>query len=398
MAQAGAHPLDHHDEPHNDIIYPAAIPFLIVHLVCFAAIWTGITTEALIIGAVLYVVRMWAITAAFHRYFSHRSYKTSRAFQFVLAFLGQTCAQRGVIWWAAIHRHHHLHSDTVHDVHSPRHTGFWFSHVGWIFSPPKAEADYSTVTDLTRYPELRWLDRHPYVPATLLGIGVFLLAGWPGLIVGFFWSTVLVYHGSFVINSLAHVVGNQRYVTGDDSRNNWWLALITLGEGWHNNHHHYQSSTRQGFRWYEIDITYYVLKMLSWTGLVWDLRAPPPEVVANETRLGTKVVESVARQVALSFSIDRLTEQATEAWAKTPSLQEIRGHMHDASERARARVGVWAEQIPDFPTREDVEQRIREMFADTPSLEEIAARAREMIVETIEHAILSQHGPEPGLA
>lgn len=398
MAQAGAHPLDHHDEPHNDIIYPAAIPFLIVHLVCFAAIWTGITTEALIIGAVLYLVRMWAITAAFHRYFSHRSYKTSRAFQFVLAFLGQTCAQRGVIWWAAIHRHHHLHSDTVHDVHSPRHTGFWFSHVGWIFSPPKAEADYSTVTDLTRYPELRWLDRHPYFPATLLGIGVFLLAGWPGLIVGFFWSTVLVYHGSFVINSLAHVVGNQRYVTGDDSRNNWWLALITLGEGWHNNHHHYQSSTRQGFRWYEIDITYYVLKMLSWVGLVWDLRAPPPEVVANETRLGTKVVESVARQVALSFSIDRLTEQATEAWAKTPSLHEIREHMHDAGERARARVGVWAEQVPDFPTREDVEQRIREMFADTPSLEEIAARAREMIVETIEHAIMNQQGLEPGMA
>ncbi len=396
MPQKETHSHDHH-EPHNDVIYPAAIPFVIVHLVCFAAIWTGVTRGALVIAAVLYIVRMWAITAGFHRYFSHRSYKTSRAFQFVLAFLGQTSAQRGGVWWAAVHRHHHRHSDTVHDVHSPRHSGFWFSHVGWIFSPTKSRPDYSTVADLMRYPELRLLNRVPYLPATLLGIGVFLFAGWPGLIVGFFWSTVAVYHGTFAINSLAHVVGNQRYVTGDDSRNNWWLAIITLGEGWHNNHHHYQSSTRQGFRWYEVDFTYYVLKMLSWTGLVWDLRAPPPEVVANESRLGKKVVESVARQVAFSFSIERLTEQAAEAWARTPKLQEIRDHVHDAGERARLRTAVWSEQIPDFPTRDDLEERIREMFADTPSLEEISARARELIVEAIEHR-LEGLGPTPGMA
>jgi stearoyl-CoA desaturase (delta-9 desaturase) len=342
-------------------------------------------------------VRMWAITGGFHRYFSHRSYKTSRAFQFVIAFLGQTAAQRGALWWAAIHRHHHLYSDTVHDIHSPRHTGFWFSHMGWIFSPPKAEANYESIPDLTRYPELRWLDRHPYLPAVFLGVLVFLLAGWPGLIVGFFWSTVVLYHGVFAINSLAHVVGEQRYVTGDDSRNNWWLALITLGEGWHNNHHHYQSSTRQGFRWYEVDATFYALKALSWVGLVWDLRAPPPEIVANERRLGSKVVESVARQVALSFSIERLTEQAADAWARTPNLQEIRDQMHDAGGRARARVTLWSEQVPEFPSREDVEQRIHEMFAESPSLEEITSRTRELIVEAIEHRILGG-GHTPGMA
>jgi stearoyl-CoA desaturase (Delta-9 desaturase) len=182
----------------------------------------------------------------------------------VIAFLGQTSAQRGVIWWAAVHRHHHLHSDTEHDVHSPRHHGFLYSHVGWIFNPTNWKPDYGSVKDLTSYPELVWLDRLHYLPGILLGFGSGLWGGWAMLVVGFFWSTVALYHGTFFINSLAHVHGSQRYLTGDDSRNNFWLALITLGEGWHNNHHHYQSSTRQGFHWWEIDISYYVLKAMSW--------------------------------------------------------------------------------------------------------------------------------------
>ena len=227
----------HHDEPHDDIVYPEAIPFVLVHLVCLAAIWTGVPTTALVMAAVLYVVRMWGLTAGYHRYFSHRSYKTSRAFQFFMALVAQTSAQRGVLWWSATHRHHHLHSDTPQDVHSPRHMGFFYSHVGWIFSPRRNKADYSTVKDLSRYPELVWLDEHPYLPAVALAVLTFVIGGWPGLIVGFFWSTVVLYHCAFFINSMAHVIGKQRYVTGDDSRNNWWLALITLGEGWHNNHH-----------------------------------------------------------------------------------------------------------------------------------------------------------------
>src|SRR5690606_29632554 len=263
-------------EFHDDIIYPATLPFVLVHLACFAAIWTGVTAEALVLCVVLYVVRMVGVTAGYHRYFSHRSFKTSRVGQFLLALLAQSSAQRGVLWWAAIHRPHHLHSDTELDVHSPRHHGFLYSHVGWIFARRNDEVDYSTVPDLTRYPELVWLERHPYIVAAALAVGCFLLAGWPGLVVGFFWSTVLLYHGTFMINSLAHVHGTQRYLTGDDSRNNWWLALITLGEGWHNNHHAYQRSTRQGFRWWEIDPTYYVLRVLSWFRIVWDLGEPPP--------------------------------------------------------------------------------------------------------------------------
>jgi stearoyl-CoA desaturase (delta-9 desaturase) len=205
---------------------------VIVHLSILGIFWTGVTTTAVVMCVVLYLVRMWALTGGFHRYFSHRSYKTSRVFQFLLAFLAQTSAQRGVLWWSAIHRHHHRHSDTPEDVHSPKHAGFWFSHIGWIFHRRKGEADYSTVQDLAQYPELRLLDKHPYVPAFLLGVGCYLFAGWSGLFVGFLLCSVILYHAGFSICSLAHVGGKQRFVTGDESRNNWWLAIIAVGEGW----------------------------------------------------------------------------------------------------------------------------------------------------------------------
>ncbi|MEX0837637.1 MAG: fatty acid desaturase, partial [Gemmatimonadota bacterium] len=224
--------MSHSHAPHDDIVYPATIPFILVHLACLGAIWTGVTWTAVWVAVALYVIRMWGITAGYHRYFSHRSYKTSRVMQFIIAFIGQTSAQRGVIWWSAVHRHHHLYSDTEQDVHSPRHQGFLYSHVGWIFNHNNWKPDYGTVKDLTKYPELVWLNKINYIPAILLGVALFLWGGWGMLVVGFFWSTVAVYHGTFFINSLAHVHGSQRYLTGDDSRNNFWLALITLGEGW----------------------------------------------------------------------------------------------------------------------------------------------------------------------
>ncbi len=179
--------------------------------------------------------------------------------------MSQSTAQKSVLWWAAKHRHHHLHSDTAEDVHSPRHKGFIYSHVGWIFSRKHDKADLTKVADLARYPELMWLHKYEVVPAVVLAVLCFLVAGWPGLVVGFLWSTVLVYHGTFCINSLAHVRGSKRYVTGDDSRNNLLLAIFTMGEGWHNNHHAYQGSVRQGFKWWELDPTYYLLRALSWT-------------------------------------------------------------------------------------------------------------------------------------
>ena len=247
-------------DPHDDIVYPSAFSFIVVHVCCLGAIFTGITLEAIVVGIVLYWVRIFAIGAGYHRYFSHRSYSTSRAFQFVLAFMAQTTAQKSVLWWAAKHRHHHLHSDTAHDVHSPRHTGFLYSHMGWIFSRRHDNADLVKVADFARYPELMWLHRFELLPAVVAGHGLL-----PGRRLARPGGRLLlehgaVYHATFCINSLAHVHGRKRYVTGDDSRNNWLLALFTMGEGWHNNHHAYQSSVRQGFRWWEIDPTFYILK------------------------------------------------------------------------------------------------------------------------------------------
>src|SRR3954454_3883451 len=288
-------PATHSELPHgDDILYPDAVPFILVHLACFGAIWTGVTGTAVGIAIALYLLRMFAIGAGSHRYFSHRAYSTSRVFQFILALLAQSTAQKSVLWWAAKHRHHHRHSDTEHDVHSPRHKGFLYAHLGWIFTRQHDRADLAKVADLTRYPELMWLHQHELLPAIMLAVLTFLIGGWSGLVVGFCWSTVAVYHGTFCINSLAHVHGSTRYVTGDDSRNNWLLALFTMGEGWHNNHHAYQASARQGFRWWEIDATFYVLKALSWIGIVWGLKSPPVSVIRNEQRLGIKVIEKAA--------------------------------------------------------------------------------------------------------
>jgi stearoyl-CoA desaturase (Delta-9 desaturase) len=381
-----------HPEEHNDIVYPDAIPFILVHLAAIGVFWSGFTATSVVMCIGFYFLRMWALTAGFHRYFSHRTYKTSRVFQFFLAFLGQTSAQRGVLWWSAIHRHHHRHSDTPLDAHSPVHNGFWFSHVGWIFSPQKNQADYSTVEDLSKYPELRFIDRHAYWPAGILGVICYLIDGWSGFFVGFVLSTVLLYHGVFSINSLAHVVGKKRYLTADESRNNWWLALITMGEGWHNNHHHYQSSTRQGFFWWEVDFSYYVLKVLSWFGLVWDLREPPPQVVLGEARLGRKVIERVAEDVAAAYPTEPLLARIQEAW---PSIDELR----DQARRKQGELvaSLQAMELPHIPSleelREQILARMSDRYRNSPSLDDIALRVRELILIRLTEGLQMEPNP-----
>jgi len=262
-----------------------ALPFLSLHVACLAVFVTSVHTVDWIMCAVLYFVRMFGITAGYHRYFAHRSYKTSRPFQFVLAWIGGSALQKGPLWWAAHHRLHHKHSDTDEDPHSPVIYTFWKAHVGWLFERKNDVTHWRMVRDFKRYPELLWLNRNHWVPGIVLAAACWLVSffvtgsGWGGLMVGFLLSTVILYHGTFLINSLAHVLGSRRYATADDSRNNFALAVITLGEGWHNNHHNYQSAARQGFFWWEIDVSYYTLKALSWTGLVWDLRQPPKRML-----------------------------------------------------------------------------------------------------------------------
>src|SRR3954470_3030359 len=368
------------DDHHDDIMYPSALPFLLVHLGCFAAIWTGITWQAVAICASLYVVRLFAIGAGYHRYFSHRAFATGRVFQFILAWLAQSTAQKSVLWWAAKHRHHHLHSDTEDDVHSPRHRGFLYSHLGWIFYREHDGTDLVKVGDFAAYPELMWLHRLELLPAVTLAALCFLVGGWSGLVVGFLWSTVLVYHATFCINSLAHVHGRKRYVTGDDSRNNWWLAFFTMGEGWHNNHHAYQSSVRQGFRWWEIDLSFYALKALSFAGVVWDLKTPPAEVLRNEQRLGSRVVNRAAEELAARFNPERIA-LAISAALHASELSTLREALDSARHQA---ADVLASLHPGrIPARDELLAQAQAMFARTRSLDEIVDRAHQLLLGAV---------------
>jgi stearoyl-CoA desaturase (Delta-9 desaturase) len=381
-------PLDDRDQapsaasghPYSDIIYPSAVPFVLVHLACFAAFWTGVTWQALAICIGLYWLRIFAIGAGYHRYFSHRAFSTGRVFQFILAAVAQSTTQKSVLWWAANHRHHHLYSDTEHDVHSPRHTGFLYSHLGWIFSSRHDKTDFTKIADFARYPELMWLHRLEQAPSIALAILCWLVGGWPGLVVGFFWSTVLVYHGTFCINSLAHVHGRQRYVTGDDSRNNWFLAFFTMGEGWHNNHHAYQSSVRQGFRWWEADATFYLLTALSWLGIVHGLKTPPGAILRNEQRLGSRVIDRAARQLADTFNADRITAVITAAIGsgRLAALQEQLSATQLRTADVLANL-----HLPHLPTRQEILAQAMAMYARTPSMEAIVDRAHALVLETI---------------
>jgi stearoyl-CoA desaturase (delta-9 desaturase) len=253
----------------------------VIHLFTAYAFWRGVTWRLALLAFAMYWLRMFGITAGYHRYFSHRAFKTSRAFQFLLALLGVTATQKGPIWWSATHRHHHKHSDQEDDVHSPERRGFWYSHVFWWLNRDHENANTSLVPDLTRYPELRWLDKYHLVGPAILLAATWAIGGLDGALWGYVVSTCVLIHATFTINSLAHVFGSRRYATTDTSRNNVFLALLTMGEGWHNNHHHYMSSARQGFFWWEVDVSYYIIRVLEKIGLVWDVRGVPEHALTR---------------------------------------------------------------------------------------------------------------------
>ncbi len=283
------------DDPRADRIdWLRAAPFAAMHLACLGAVQVGVSPVALAAAGMLDAVRMFAITGFYHRYFSHRTFQTSRTVQFVFAVIGASCVQRGPLWWAAHHRHHHRHADTALDPHSPGVHGFAWSHVGWFLTPRNFRTDVSRVPDLVKYPELRWLDRFDIAVPVALAVGLYALgvvlhhvapqlrtSGGQMLVWGFFISTVVLFHATVTINSLAHRFGKRRFETRDDSRNNLWLALLTFGEGWHNNHHFFPGSSRQGFRWWEVDLTWYGLKLMAMLGLVHGLKPVPAWVLAR---------------------------------------------------------------------------------------------------------------------
>ncbi len=280
----------------HQINWLRCMPFLVVHLACLGVIWTGWSATALLVCLGFFWLRMFAVTAFYHRLFSHRSYKTTRSWQFVFAVLGNSACQRGPLWWASHHRKHHKYSDKEQDLHSPVAHGFWFSHVGWFMSEAGFKTDYSIVKDLARYPELRFLNRFDILVPAIFAVLIYVLGeaigsywpqtgtnGWQMLVWGFFISTTFLFHATFTINSLGHVWGSRRFKTKDHSRNNPWLAFLTLGEGWHNNHHRFAVSARQGFYWWEIDISYYILKILAFIGVVSDLNPVPVRILKEGT-------------------------------------------------------------------------------------------------------------------
>ena len=273
--------------------YLAIIQFVFLHAGCLLVFWTGISWIALVTCLGFYCLRIFAISAGYHRYFAHRSYKTGRVFQFLLALFGSLSHQKGPLWWAAHHRYHHAHSDRKDDIHSPGQHGFWWAHCFWIFSMAYRRADQRLVSTFTTYRELRLLDRFYALPPLAAAALIFFLGytlqhikpelntsgpqllGW-----GFFVSTVLVHHAVYSANSIGHLFGSRRFESSDQSRNNIFVALLTFGDGWHNNHHFYPRSARHGFYWWEVDLTLYILKALSYLGIVWDLHTPPTRVFA----------------------------------------------------------------------------------------------------------------------
>jgi len=340
----------------------AVLGFALVHVLALGVFFVGFSWTGLALCLGSYYLRMFAITAGFHRYFSHRTYHLSRVSQFLLAFLGQTSAQKGVLWWASNHRHHHRYSDRPEDIHSPIQRGFWWAHMGWILSEDYQETDLSRVPDLAKYPELRWLDRHQFVPTIVYAVALYLAFGWTGLFWGYFLSTTILWHGTFTINSLMHLIGRRAYATTEDSRNNFFFALITMGEGWHNNHHWAPGSAAQGFRWWQIDPSYYVLWVLERVRLVRDLHRPPAnwreaahEAVRSgraftSARLHTQVQALTRRWAELGASVritahDALVELESARTGATARLERLHEEAAEAGHRAGRRLDAIHHEI-----------------------------------------------------
>lgn len=219
------------------------------------------------------------ITVGFHRYFSHRAFKTSRVFQFLLGCAGCTALQKGPLWWAIHHRLHHRHSDQPEDPHSPVVDGFLHGHCGWLFTQDLMTPDQRIVHDFAKYPELVWLDRLWLIPGLAMAALCFAIGGWSGVVIGYCMCVAFIFQVTFAVNSIGHLYGQQRFETGEGSRNNFVLGYLAMGDGWHNNHHRAPTSARHGFAWYELDMSYLTIQIMRRLGIVWDVKQPPANLL-----------------------------------------------------------------------------------------------------------------------
>ena len=375
--------------PDRSVRFSAAFGFLLVHVLALGVFVVGFSWAGVALCVGSYYVRMFGITAGFHRYFAHRAYRLGRLPQFLLAFLAQTSAQKGVLWWAGLHRHHHKWSDTPKDIHSPLQDGFFWSHIGWILSGKYDETDFSLIPDFAKFPELRWLNRNQYAPVMLYAAATWLVFGWTGLFWGFFLSTALLWHGTFAINSLMHVFGKRAFPTRDTSRNSFLLALATMGEGWHNNHHYYPSSAAQGFRWWQVDPTFTLLWILERAGFVTVLRrAPSPAAAESALEAARARLEAAGEELA--ERIDRLSKRWDElAERARASAQETVTDLEEAKLNAVRRLEALQTDYAAAVTRAGsrAERRLAATREEIDRTREHLAEVLANLVETAERAL-----------
>ena len=260
---------------------------VIMHLACLGVFLVGFSWPALWVAIAMYVIRGMGVTTGYHRLLAHRSYKTNRFIQFVVATAGGLAMQGGPLWWVAHHRAHHRDTDKEGDIHSPVTKGMWQSHMGWMMSNEAFHEQGSNSRDLFKYPELKFLQRHYVWILVLQMLGLYALGsllslwypdtsinGLQCLVWGFFVSTVFLWHVTFSVNSVCHRWGSQDYDSNDASTNNWIIGILGFGEGWHNNHHFYPSSARHGLKWWQVDVTWILIRGLCLVGLASDPKIP----------------------------------------------------------------------------------------------------------------------------
>ena len=281
----------------NDWVVFGWIAFM--HLGCLAAFST-FSWKAL--GVTLFL--WWftgclGITLGYHRFFTHRSFSTPKPVQYFLAVCGSLAGEAGPIAWVAAHRYHHTYSDTDKDPHSPL-KGFLWAHMSWLFGREDFLADFDSykryTPDMANDKFLVWLDKWHIVPSFILAGILYAMGGWPFVVWGIFVRSVIVYHVTWFVNSASHMWGYRSYKTTDDSRNNWWVAILAFGEGWHNNHHAFQRSARHGFRWWEVDVTYRMIQLLWMMGLASDIHLP---VQSDATGVTQPVVDLTLKKPAI---------------------------------------------------------------------------------------------------
>ncbi|MEM7064735.1 MAG: acyl-CoA desaturase [Cyanobacteria bacterium P01_B01_bin.77] len=261
------------------INWPTAIFMIAVHIITLLAFLpTNFSWSAVGVALFLHwVTGCLGITLGWHRLVAHRSFKTPKWLEYFFVFCGSLACQHGPIEWIGLHRHHHAHSDQAIDHHSST-KGFWWSHMGWIFHEVPADSDVPRLTkDIANDPFYLFCENYFLLMQIILGVVLYAIGGWSFVLWGIFVRLVAVYHCTWFVNSATHKFGYQTYDAGDYSTNCWWVAVVTYGEGWHNNHHAFQFSARHGLQWWEIDVTWMTIKLLSKLGLASRVKLPKPE-------------------------------------------------------------------------------------------------------------------------